>query len=123
MPPGIVRRKRGSTMLNKAERTVEVYLEAGAYARLLYDIAVKAYVSLSKILPKKDVRALGTLLHNLAGVKSKADDQLFRDFPGIGDKGFDVFYGALYLEPDNELDEQVIRMAKEKAMALFGNQD
>ena len=110
-------------MSNKTKRTMDMYVEAGAYARLLYDIVAKAATSLGQILPKKDVSKVWRILDDLSGVKSKADDQLFRDFPGIGDEGMSVFYGALTNGPYNKLDEQVIRTAKQKAMALFGNKD
>ena len=95
MPPGIVRRKRGNAMYNKNERTMEAYVEAGAYARLLSDI----------------------------GTKSKADDQLFRDYPALGHEGTDVFYGTLGQEPRNQLDEEIISIAKQKAMGLFDCED
>ena len=122
MPPGIVRRKRGNAMYNKNERTMGVYVEAGAYARLLSDIGTKAAVAMSKILPAKETDRLVNLLHRLDEVKCKADDQLFRDFPDLGHEGTDVFYGTLSEEPQNQLDAEVISTAKQKAMALFGDE-
>ena len=110
-------------MLNKKERTMEVYVEAGAYARLLSDIGTKAAVALSRILPAKETDRLLSVLRKIDEAKSKADDQLFRDFPNIGRAGTDVFYGALRLEPDNELDEKVISAARQKAKELFGKGD
>ena len=119
MPPGIVRRKRGNAMLNKNERTMEVYVEAGAYARLLSDIGAKAAVAMSKVLPAKDVDRLVILLNRIDEIKCKADDQLFRDFPQIGHEGTDVFYGTLSQAPENELDRTVISAAKQQAKGLF----
>jgi len=106
-------------MLNKNERTMEVYVEAGAYARLLSDIGAKAAVAMSKVLPAKDVDRLVILLNRIDDIKCKADDQLFRDFPQIGHEGTDVFYGTLSQEPDCKLDEEVIGLAKAKAAELF----
>jgi ABC-type Fe3+/spermidine/putrescine transport system ATPase subunit len=63
------------------------------------------------------------LLNKFSEVKCKADDQLFSDYPNLGNEGTDVFYGTLSMEPRNELDEEVIRTAKQKAMALFGGED
>ena len=108
-------------MKKKSERTMEVYKEAGAYARLLSDISAKAVVSMSKVLPAKDVDRFVVLLRKINEYTSKADAQLFTDFPGIGDEGKDVFYGALDSEPRNGLDKEVIQMAKQKAMELFEN--
>ena len=108
-------------MLNKNERTMEAYVEAGAYARLLSDIGAKAVVSISKILPAKDADRLVVLLNKIEEIICKADDQLFRDFPGIGNKGADVFYGTLSAQPRNELDEKVVQMAQQKATELFEN--
>lgn len=106
-------------MLNKNERTMEVYVEAGAYARLLSDIGAKAAVAMSKVLPAKDVDRLVILLNRIDEIKCKADDQLFRDFPQIGHEGTDVFYGTLSQAPENELDVEVISAAKQKAKDLF----
>lgn len=109
-------------MLNKNERTMELYVEAGAYARLLSDIGAEAAVAMSKILPAKDADRLVNLLHRFDEIKCKADDQLFSDFPQIGHEGTDVFYGTLSQEAQGELDRKVIRTAKQKAGELFRNE-
>lgn len=108
-------------MLNKNERTMEVYVEAGAHARLLSDIGTKAAVAMSKVLPAKEADKLVALLNRIDEVKSKADDQLFRDFPDLGHEGTAVFYGSLSQEPDCKLDEEVIGTAKAKAAEMFGD--
>jgi hypothetical protein len=109
-------------MYNKNERTMEVYVEAGAYARLLSDIGTKASVAMSQILPAKETDKLVNLLHRFDEVKSKADDQMFRDFPDLGHEGTAVFYGTLSLDPNGKLDEEVIGTAKAKARELFGEE-
>ena len=81
-------------MLNRNGRTLEQYLEAGAYTRLLSDVGI-----------------------------SKADDKLFRDFQQLGHEGTAVFYGTLSQEPDCELDKQMICMAEKKAMDLFDHDE
>ena len=108
-------------MLKKNERTMDTYMEAGAYARLLSVIGTKAVVEMSKVLPAKDSDKFVVLLNRIDEIISKADDQLFKDFPGIGNEGTDVFYGTLNAEPRNGLDRKVIQMAKQKAMELFEN--
>ena len=108
-------------MYNKNERTMEVYVEAGAYARLLSDIGTKAAVAMSQILPAKETDRLVNLVNRFDEIKCKADDQLFRDFPGIGQEGTAVFYGNLSQEPDCKLDEEVIGLAKDKFSELFGD--
>ena len=109
-------------MLNKNDRTMEVYVEAGAYARLLSDIGTKAAVAMSKVLPAKETDRLAVLLNRFDEIKCKADDQLFRDYPELGNEGTDVFYGTLSQEPRNELDEEVIRTAKSRFSDLFGDE-
>jgi len=121
VPPGFVRRK-DTAMLKKNERTMELYVEAGAYARLLSDIGAVAGVAMSKILPTKDADRLVYLLNKIDEIKCKADDQLFSDFPQIGHDGTSVFYGTLSQEAQGELDEKVIRTARQKAKGLFEKQ-
>ena len=100
---------------------MEVYLEAGACARLLHDIGTKTAVVMSQILPAKDSDRLVVLLNRIDEIKSKAEDQLFRDHPQIGYKARDVFYGTLKEKPQSEMDEEVIAKAKKKAGELFGS--
>lgn len=100
---------------------MDVYVEAGAYARLLSEIGTKAAVAMSKVLPAKESDKLVRLLNRIDEAKCKADDQLFRDFPDLSHEGTDVFYGTLSTEPRNHLDEEVIGMAKAKATELFGD--
>ena len=88
---------------------------------MLSVIGTKAVVEMSKVLPAKDADRLVVLLNKIEEIICKADDQLFRDFPGIGNEGTDVFYGTLNAEPRNGLDRKVIQMAKQKAMELFEN--
>lgn len=110
-------------MYNKNKRTLEQYLEAGAYARLLSDVGTKAAVAMSRILPAKESDKLVRLLNKIDEVISRADDQLFKDFPQLGHEGTAVFYGTLSQEPDCELDKQMICMAKKKAMDLFDHDE
>ena len=102
---------------------MEVYVEAGAYARLLSDIGPRAVVAMSKVLPAKEADRIMKLLYRFDEFRSKAEDQMFRDYPQIGDEGIDVFYGPLTREPVNELDGEVIRVAKAKADELFPYND
>lgn len=99
---------------------MEMYVEAGAYARLLSDIGAKAAVAMSKILPAKESDRLVNLLHRFDEIKCKADDQLFKDYPSLGHEGTDVFYGTLDAKSRNELDADVISVAKRKFTELFG---
>ena len=106
-------------MFKKTDRTMEVYVEAGAYARLLSDIGTKAAVAMSKVLPAKEIDKFVKLLSRIDEIKCKADSQLFSDFPQVGNEGADVFYGTLRDEPRNELDAEVIGAARQKAAELF----
>ena len=106
-------------MYNKNERTMEVYVEAGAYARLLSDIGTKAAVAMPKVLPAKETDRLVNLLNRFDEIKCKADDQMFRDFPDLGHEGTAVFYGTLSEEPESELEENVIIAAMQQAKGLF----
>ena len=110
-------------MLNKNERTMETYMEAGAWARLLTEVGAKAVVSLSMVLPARESDKLVRLLNSFDEIKCKADEQLFTDFPDLHHEGTKVFYGNLGDEPASELDEEVIRTAKAHAIKLFEKRD
>ena len=59
-----------NAMYNKNDRTMEVYVEAGAYARLLSDVGTKAAVAMSRILPAKEADKLVYLLNKIDEVSS-----------------------------------------------------
>ena len=111
------------TMLSRNERTMDLYVEAGAYARLFSNIGASVVVAMSKILPAKESDKFVNLLGKFDEIKCKADDQLYKDYPDIGSEGMDVFYGVLSKEPQNRLDEKVIYTAKRKAREMFGREE
>ena len=44
---------------------------------------------------------------------------MFSDYPNLGNKYVDVFYGNLASETRNDIDEKIKVMAKERADELF----
>jgi hypothetical protein len=112
-------------MLSKKERTWEAYVEAGATMRLANEILCRLGVDLSQILPAKESdRLLRFYWGIFSHLNSCAEEQLFQDFHEMVEagKGHDmirVFYGNLSREPENEIDAEVIKKAKEIADGFF----
>ena len=84
-------------------RTLDVYKEAGAWVRLYKDVSAQMLSAVNKI----------------NAIISNADEGLFRDFPDIGNKGCNIFYGSLRNAPRDELDEEIIALAEKDAQSLF----
>ena len=106
-------------MVQKNKRTINVYLQAGASARLYKEAGSKFVKDISKVLPSADTDRLLKLLNRIDAICSKAEDNMFRDHPDLSDEYLDTFYGDLRTEPRNDTDKKVIDLARETAQELF----
>ena len=104
----------------KKTRTLEDYKELGALLRLLYSVATDAEVFAGGMFPIKEMKKLTKLVDTLVQIKSDFDGKLFTDFPDIGKPGTHVFYGDLGREPMDDVDKDVMGLARAYVAALFG---
>ena len=107
-------------MINKEERTLDLYKQVGAEWRLYKEIRARLLVDASKVLtaPEQDklLRACG----RTDEVCSRADDHMFHDHPEVDNTYVDVFYGTLHGEPRTAVDAEVVSLARSVADSLFG---
>ena len=94
-------------------------MKAGAKMRLFKTLGTRLVVDISQVLSATDTDKLMRALDKVDEICSKAEDNMFRDHPELSDKYIDVFYGNIGGKPRNEVDEKVIRMAREAADELF----
>jgi len=106
-------------MLKKNERTLDEYKKAGARMRLYKTLASKLYVAISHVVSAKDQDKLDRAIRRIDEVCSNAEDNMFRDFPDLGNEYIDVFYGATNSALRNSVDEEIIALAKEAVNELF----
>lgn len=106
-------------MLSKKERTIDEYKQAGAEMRLFKELSAKFMVDLSKVLSAPDTDKLYRALRRIDEVCSRAEDNMFHDYPKLGNEYLSVFYGSTSNEPRNAVDEEVITTAKKMAGGLF----
>ena len=106
-------------MLNKKERTLESYMKAGAEMRLLKTIGGRVAVDVSYVLSAADTDKFLKALRMIEEVSVRAEDNMFRDHPGIADIYTDVFFGSINDKPRNDVDRTVIEMARAAADELF----
>lgn len=74
-------------------RTLDVYKEAGAWVRLYKDVSAQMLSQVSPLLSKTEKDKLYSAVNKINAIISNADEGLFRDFPDIGNKGCNIFYG------------------------------
>ena len=96
-------------MYTKKDRTLDEYKRAGGEMRLFKQLGVTLAVDISKALSAGDTDKLLRALGKVDEICSRAEDNMFRDHPGIGDEHVDVFYGDVFYEPRNELDAAASR--------------
>ena len=106
-------------MIRTKERTIDVYKRAGAEMRLLKSVLSKVTVDVSKVLSATETDKLIKELDRICLICSKAEENMFKDYPKLSNEYTDVFYGALNYEPRNEVDAEIIETAKRVADELF----
>lgn len=106
-------------MINKQERTVETYKQAGAAMRLTKSLINQLVVDISPVLLAKDQDRLLKAMNMIDEVSSHAEDNMFKDHPQLNNHYIDVFYGDVADEPRNEVDKKIIEIAKEVSDGLF----
>ena len=106
-------------MLIKKNRTIDEYKKAGAKIRLFKHLGAKVAEDISKVISTSDYKILEGALHRIDVVCSRAEDNMFSDFPELGSEYVDVFYGNVKDKPRNTLDKEIIQMAKKASDDLF----
>ena len=102
-------------MLNKDERTIAVYMKAGALMRLYKTIGAKLFDAVGMVISAADRKKLLCALHGIGSVCSNAEDNMFRDHPNLSDQYTNVFYGSTESEPRSDVDKAVLAMVRETA--------
>ena len=102
-------------MLNKDERTIAVYMKAGALMRLYKTIGAKLFDAIGTVISAADRKKLLCALHGIDAVCSNVENNMFRDHPDLSRQYTDVFYGSPELEPRSGVDKAVLAIAKETA--------
>ena len=94
-------------MIQRKDRTLDAYEDAGAVLRLLKTLGTKAAVEVSPILHAADTDKLLRALDKVDEICSRAEENMFRDYPQLPSQYIDVFYGAANGQPLNEVDEKI----------------
>jgi hypothetical protein len=105
--------------LSKSERTMDVYMKAGAEMRIFKTLATKTYAAAECILTEKDRRCFSKVMDIINELCSTVDASMFDDFPQIGHDYTKVFYGASDNPPINHVDEQIHIRMKETLESLL----
>ncbi|RRG07466.1 MAG: hypothetical protein DUD30_00800 [Lactobacillus sp.] len=100
-------------MVTKKYRTLDDYKKAGAAMRLFKAVASKLVVDSSVILSAADTDSLMGAVDRVERLCSRAEDNMFKDFPEVSNDYLSVFYGDLADTPYNEVDEEIHSKAKE----------
>lgn len=106
-------------MKPKKDRTLDLYLEAGAKIRYATEIMSEALMSLQHVLSKKDTTAAINALSKICYAKSKAEDNMLKDFPKLGDEYQQYFYGSLQDPDRDELYRKSTEIARKFADSIF----
>ena len=105
------------------KRTMDDYKTAGAYMRLLKHVMQYAHTACSAVLYAKQSDRFYSAEKTIGALCSCAEDNMFMDFPNLeSHEGFDVFWGALDINPPRtETDKEVVELAIKLVKEAFGD--
>ena len=106
-------------MLTKSNRTIDVYKNAGAAARLCKAVMATAVADLSDVLDARERERLCRAQMMLSLACDEANMRMFNDFPDMDLNHLDIFYGALIGEPISNIDTEIRELARLRAADLF----
>jgi len=106
-------------MLQKKDRTMDKYKKVGAEMRLFKELGGRMVVDASEVLSAQDTDTLLRILNRFDIVCSRAEDNMFRDYPELGGEYTDVFYGDVSDTPRNAVDAEITEKARQLAGGLF----
>ncbi len=106
-------------MLKRNERTLETYMKAGAEMRLYKTLGTRLSADISRVLSAADQDQLRHAMGKIDRICSRAEDNMFQDYPQLSNQYIDVFYGSTDSKPRNDVDEKILGMAREVADGLF----
>lgn len=100
-------------------RTLDDYKRAGAWMRLLKAVLGKTYIECSKVMRVGEYESrFDSVIRKVDNVCSRAEDNMFDDFPKLSDQHIDVFYGA----PDvttTDVDKEQTALMRKLVKELF----
>ena len=108
-------------MIGRKKRTLDLYKQIGAEARILKQILPQFLVDISKVLCANDNNRAWKYEQVMSSVISNAEDQMFRDYPSLGHDYINVFYGGLRQEPINEVDSEITMIARTYLVNLIAD--
>ena len=94
-------------MINKKERTLELYKLVGAEMRLFRTLGGNLAIHMSQVLLSTDTDKFMRVLQKIDEVRSRAEDNMFHDHPEVSNDYLNVFYGDLKHEPRTPVDAEV----------------
>ena len=102
------------------KRTLDDYKTAGAWMRICKHVLAKTNNACWSVLAASDRRIFTNAERKISALGSRAEDNMFVDFPELNSDAFDIFYGALDIEPRTDTDREQQYIMQELVIKLFG---
>lgn len=107
-------------MMRKKGRTIEAYKKLGAMMRLYKTIGDKMLYCAETVLSASDQDIILRAMRKIDLMCTRAEDNMFRDYPNLPNEYLGVFFGSTASEATNDVDREIIGIAREEAGKLFG---
>ena len=86
---------------------------------LMKVLGTKAMVDISYVISAADQDRFARAMNIIEEICSKAEDNMFHDYPDLPNEYIDVFYGSTQSEPRNDMDRLMIEKARKEVLNLL----
>jgi len=101
-------------------RTIDDYKKAGAWMRLLKGVLSETWIACSRVMKAKDYDKFRTIENKINSLCSKAEENMFNDYPTLNNDWLNCFYGDVGYSPLREgVDTDQVELAQKLIKELF----
>lgn len=101
-------------------RKLDDYKMAGAWMRICKAVIANTWTKCWSVLSAKDCRMFDAAERRISALCSRAEDNMFMDFPDLDNEALDIFYGSPDTDPRTDTDREQIKIMQEFVMKIFG---
>lgn len=110
-------------MDKKENRTFDRYKRIAAEMILFHNLGLDLVVTIQHVIPAAKIDKLQGAINNIDDVRSRTEDNMFKDIPNLNDDYLYVFYGFLSSTSTNHVKEEQVDLAKKILADIFELED
>lgn len=110
-------------MDKKENRTLDRYKRIAAEMSLFHNFGLDLVVTIRHVIPAAKLYKLQDAINNIDDVRSRTEDNMFKDIPDLNDDYLYIFYGFLSSTSTNHVKKEQVDLAEKILADIFELED